>query len=100
MINYFINFSKKSVATFIYDAILLLGDTIIHNCLVGKIPLKSNISCHTETPWSFGYQFIGHLKANSFHGLSGRIQFDGKKGLRNNLTFLIVDKIKDSIDLV
>ena len=88
------------MATFIYDAILLLSNTIIHNCLVGKMTLKSNVSCHTETPWSFGYQFINQLKANNFHGLSGRIQLDEKTGLRNNLTFLIVDRIKDSIDLV
>ena len=40
------------------------------------------------------------LKKYSFYGLSGNIQFDEKTGLRSNITFSIVDYIKNKIDLV
>jgi hypothetical protein len=43
---------------------------------------------------------MSHLKNNSFNGLSERIQFDAENGVRNNLTFSIVNKVKDSIYLV
>ena len=88
----------KCVAAFIYDGFLLLGKAV--NSSAKKISSKSNVSCDTETPWSFGSQFISRLKANSFHGLSGRIQFGENNGLRDNLTFFIVDRNRDSIDLV
>lgn len=61
--------------------------------------IPNSVSCHTEIPWSFGAKFRKFLADNSFNGLSGHIQFD-KSGLRNNLTFSIVDNIKNSVDLV
>ena len=77
-----------------------MGNTIIRSGLEENKSLKSNVSCDTEIPWSFGTQLINHLKASSFHGSTGRIQFDKQTGLRNNLKFLIVDRIKDVIDSV
>ena len=78
----------------------MLANTIIKNNLSALLPLNSKVSCDTETPWSFGSKIINEMKRTSFYGLSGRIQFSKETGFRNNLTFLIVDKIKSSIDLV
>lgn len=89
----------KSIATFIYDAILLLSNTINKYNLTGLIPVHSSVSCKTETPWSFGSQLIKYLKMSNFNGLSGHIEFD-EAGLRTNLTISIVDRTKNSVDLV
>ena len=63
---------------------------------------KSNlkISCKTETKWSNGTQLFKHLKMNNFYGRSGQIEFNRSNGLRNNIKFFIIDKLKTSIDLV
>ncbi len=62
--------------------------------------LFSNISCDLETKWIFGKKFMNYLKSNDFIGLSGHIQFSKETGLRSGLKLAIVDKIKNSIDLV
>ena len=60
----------------------------------------SDISCDFEKKWEFGQEFMNYLKNNYFTGLSGQIQYNKDLGLRSGLKLSIVDKIKNSIDLV
>ena len=89
----------KSIAAFIYDAIFLLSDTRIKNHLASLIKTSKSVSCDTETPWPVGTKIMSNLKENKFDGISGSVRFD-ESNMRDNLTLAIVDKFKNSVDLV
>lgn len=88
------------MATFVYDALLILSNTINKYNLIDSIPLIFNVSCETDTSWSYGPEIVNYLKLTNMNGLSGHIQFDASTGFRTNLTIPIVDKVKNSVDLV
>ena len=91
-----------SEAAFIYDAFLLIANTIDKNNLSKMIhlSLSKSVSCQTENQWFYGLQFMKYLKTNKINGLSGHIEFDIKSGYRTNLKFSIVDRTDDSVELV
>jgi len=80
-----------SEAAFIYDAFLLIANTIDKNNLSKMIhlSLSKSVSCQTENQWFYGIQC-----------LSGHIEFDIKSGYRINLKVSIVDRTDDSVELV
>ena len=89
-----------SIAIFLYDTFILLSNTVSkfnHTLLVKTKPAAS---CDTEQTWPNGLKLMKQLKKTSFYGLSGNIQFDNKNGFRSNITFSIVDCIKNTIDFV
>ena len=53
------------------------------------------MSCYPSLKWTFGLKFGKKLKSIRINDLSGPIQFDIKKGLRENLTFTINENIKN-----
>jgi hypothetical protein len=83
----------------INDLIDLISETIdkfdLHNHI--KIPL--NVSCKTENIWTNGSKWKDSLKLNTLNGLSGNVQFDSF-GKRENLTFSIVEKQRNNLELV
>ncbi len=91
-----------SEAAFIYDAFLLIANTIDKNNLSKMIhlSLSKSVSCQTENQWFYGIQFMKYLIANKINGLSGHIEFDIKSGYRTNLKVSIVDRTDDSVELV
>ena len=88
------------MATFVYDAFLILSNAIIKYNLTDSIPLNHSVLCEPETPWSFGPTIIKHLKSTKMNGLTGHIEFDMASNVRTNLTIPIVDKIRNTVDLV
>ena len=50
--------------------------------------------------WNYGTQFTRNLRLNKFYGRSGQIEFNKLNGLRNNIRFIIIDKLKNSIDMI
>jgi hypothetical protein len=91
-----------SEAAFIYDAFLLIANTIDKNNLSKMIhlSLSKSVSCQTENQWFYGIQFMKYLITNKINGLSGHIEFDIKSGYRTNLKVSIVDRTDDSVELV
>lgn len=63
-----------------------------------KIP--KSVSCETETPWSVGANFTNYLKINQAVGITGLIEFNEQTGSREVENFSIVDKFKQTVDLV
>jgi hypothetical protein len=63
-------------------------------------PPPNNMSCYSPLKWTFGLKFGKKLKSIKINDLSGPIQFDIKKGLRENLTFTINENIKNELKFV
>jgi hypothetical protein len=93
-------FCFKSIAIFIYDAFLLLSNTINKFNVVETIQYPEDFSCTNVLPWSYGIKLKSYLKMNVVNGLSGNLQFENSTGIRANLTLSIVDSIRNSVDLV
>ena len=64
------------------------------------IQMSSSVSCKTGKQWPYGSILQKYLKISNFNGLSWHIQFDEETGSRTNLSFSLVDKIGNSIDIV
>ncbi len=84
----------------IYDAFLLLANTIDRHNLADIIPVSPKVSCEKETKWYFGDDFMNYLKMSKVQGLSGNIEFDQQTGFRKNLTLHVVDLSKRGVSLV
>ena len=91
---------SKSEAAFIYDAFLLLANTIDRHNLADILPGSPSVSCEAETTWSYGDEFMAFVKMSSITGLSGKIEFDATTGCRKNLTMHIVDLARNGVSLV
>jgi hypothetical protein len=87
---------------FIYDALLMLSNTINKNNLYESnyFDSISDISCDLETKWVFGQEFMNYLKNNHFIGLTGQVEFNKETNLRSGFELSIVDKITNLIYLV
>ena len=71
----------------------MLSNTINKNNETEYYNTISNVSCESETKWTFGQKIMNQLKNNNFTGLTGHVEFDRETGLRTGLKFSIVDKI-------